>query len=53
MEDLIFLISILITSYTVNDKEAFDDMLYEAKKLFSNMTNDPQKLAVTIMSCEK
>ena len=40
---LIFLISILITSCTVNDKEAFDDMLYEAKKLFSNMTNEPQK----------
>ena len=38
---LIFLISILITSCTVNDKEAFDDMLYEAKKLFSNMTNEP------------
>ena len=31
---LIFLISILTTSCTVNDKEAFDDMLYEAKAFF-------------------
>tara|TARA_B100001248_G_scaffold262426_2_gene258344 strand:+ start:907 stop:2451 length:1545 start_codon:yes stop_codon:yes gene_type:complete len=41
---LIFLISILITSCTVNDKEAFDDMLYEAKKLFSNITKEPPEI---------
>ena len=41
---LIFLISILITSCTVNDKEAFDDMLYEAKKLFSNITKEPLEI---------
>ena len=41
---LIFLISILITSCTVNDKEAFDDMLYEAKKLFSNITKEPSEI---------
>ena len=41
---LIFLISILTTSCTVNDKEAFDDMLYEAKKLFSNITKEPLEI---------
>ncbi len=41
---LIFLISILTTSCTVNDKEAFDEMLYEAKKLFSNITKENQEI---------